>query len=113
MDIIYSTRKLRRNFNDDKRLTRVYGPRQAGVIRRRLDDLHAADVLSVLRLLPQARCHELRGDRKGQLSIDLVHPFRLIFVPANDPVPQKPDGGLDWSQVTAVEIVDVEDTHGK
>jgi len=62
--------------------------------------------------LPQVRCHELKGDRTGQLSLDLDHPYRLIIEPAHDPIPRKPDGGLDWNKVTAVMIVGVEDTHG-
>ena len=60
-----------------------------------------------------SRCHELtQGQRKGQLSVDLDHPYRLIFVPDHNPVPKREDGGLDWSQVTAVKILGVEDTHG-
>lgn len=43
--------------------------------------------------------------------MDLDHPYRLIFEPAHDPLPQKDDGGLDWFQVTAITIVGVEDTH--
>jgi len=82
----------------------------AKVIRRRLDDLDAADNLEVMRNLP-GRCHELKGDRKGQLSIDLVHPERLVFVPAHDPVPIKEDGGIDWKRVTSIKIVEVVDTH--
>lgn len=77
-----------------------------------MDELLAASNLEEMRSLPQARCHELRGDRDGQLSLDLDHPYRLIIQPANDPIPLKPDGGLDWAQVTAVLIVEVADTHG-
>ena len=58
------------------------------------------------------RCHELAGDRSGQLSLDLDHPYRLIFKPATEPIPLKPDGGLDWTRVDAVLILGVEDTHG-
>lgn len=50
-------------------------------------------------------------DRALQLSLDLDHPYRLIFEPANEPIPTKPDGGLDWNKVTAVRILGVEDTH--
>jgi proteic killer suppression protein len=57
------------------------------------------------------RCHEVVGNRAGQLSLDLDHPYRLIFEPANDPIPRKDDGGLDWTKVTAVIIIGVEDTH--
>lgn len=62
---------------------------------------------------PPGRCHELTaGQRYGQLSLDLDHPYRLIFVPNHDPIPRRSDGGLDWSLVTAVKILGVEDTHG-
>lgn len=54
---------------------------------------------------------ELLHDRTGQLSLDLDHPYRLIFVPAHEPIPVKSDGGLDWKQVTAIKILGVEDTH--
>ncbi len=58
------------------------------------------------------RCHELTGNRKGMLSLDLDGPYRLIIKPINDPLPQRPEGGLDWHRVTAIEITGVEDTHG-
>lgn len=81
------------------------------MLRRRLDTLVAVDDLEMMRELP-GRTHELKGSRQGQLSIDLDGPYRLIFEPAHNPVPQKEDSGLDWSQVTAIRILDVEDTHG-
>jgi len=83
---------------------------RAKLIRRRLDDLRAAANLEVMRNLP-GRCHELKGDRAGQLSLDLDGPYRLIFCPEHDPVPIKNDGGLDWSQVTTVVMIEVVDTH--
>jgi len=80
-------------------------------LRRRLDQLRAAPVLEVMRRLP-GRCHELKADRKGQLSIDVDGPYRLLFEPASNPIPRKKDGGLDWTKVTAVRILEIEDTHG-
>ncbi|WP_229548556.1 hypothetical protein [Nostoc sp. CHAB 5836] len=55
----------------------------------------------------------MHQNRAGQLSLDLDGPYRLIFEPADQPIPLKPDGGLDWDKVTAVEILGVENTHGK
>ena len=81
------------------------------MIRRRLDELKAATTLDDINRLPGPRCHELKGNRAGQLSVDLDHPYRLIFKPANDPLPEKSDGGLDWNQITAIEITGIEDTH--
>lgn len=64
-----------------------------------------------MRTLP-GRCHELTGDRKGELAVDLRGPYRLVFEPADNPPPVKEDGGLDWRRVTAVRILEVEDYHG-
>ena len=110
MEILFPTDDDPRDWNDSKRLVRRHNSQRAKLIRRRLDDLKAAPTLEVMRNLP-GRCHELKGDRAGQLSIDLDGPYRLLFVPAHNPVPKKPDGGLDWTQVTAVILVGVVDTH--
>jgi proteic killer suppression protein len=45
------------------------------------------------------------------IAVDLVHPDRLVFKPADDPPPRKPDGGLDWTQVRSIEIVGIGDYH--
>jgi proteic killer suppression protein len=111
VNIAFDDRKLEKDCNDLLRLTRHHGDRRARLIRRRLDELRAAETLDDLRFLPGPRCHELTGNRAGQLSVDLDHPYRLLFVPT-EPVPTKPDGGLDWSQVTAIVVTGVEDTHG-
>jgi len=112
LDIIFATGKLEKEFNSHKLLVKRHGPRRAELIERRTLQLRAAQVLEDLFTLPQVRCHELKGDRAGQLSLDLDHPYRLIIEPAHDRMPRKPDGGLDWNKVTAVMIVGVEDTHG-
>lgn len=86
------------------------GDLRAKKIRQRLDDLCAADNLEQMQSLP-GRCHELSGDRKRQLSLDLDHPWRLIFIPADQPPAIKPDGGIDWKNVRTIEIIGIEDTH--
>ena len=88
------------------------GSRRAALIRRRLDELRAATSLQEIGYLPQARCHELKGNLAGALSVDLEHPYRLLFRPAHEPIPIKTSGGLDWTMVTAILILRVEDTHG-
>lgn len=111
MDILFQTTKLQKLCTDAKDAQRRYGERCAKLLRRRLDDIRAVDSLAILRTIPGPRCHELAGDRKGQLSVDLEHPLRLIFIPAHEPRPCKPDGGLDWTMVTKVMIVEIVDTH--
>jgi plasmid maintenance system killer protein len=111
VDILFQDRKLEKVCNDQSLLVRKYGPLRAKLIRRRLDEFRAAETLEVMRSLPQVRCHKLKGNREGTLAVDLDHPYRLIFRPANDPVPRKSDGGLNWAEVTAIRVLTVEDYH--
>jgi plasmid maintenance system killer protein len=110
MDIIFASSDEAADWNDSGRLRRRYNIQRANLIRRRLDDLRAAPRLATMRMLP-GRCHELKGDRAGQLSVDLDGPYRLIFTPVHNPPPVKPDGGLDWEQVTGIVLLGVVDTH--
>jgi proteic killer suppression protein len=113
LDISFKSTKLEKRFNEGKQLEKTHGSLRAKKIRIRLKEFRAAVSLHDLgpRYDGPGRCHELTGDRKGQLSVDLDHPYRLIFVPNHDPVPLKPDRGLDWKQVTAIMITGIEDTH--
>lgn len=110
MDIFFQSNGFKKECGDTKRLRRAHGERRAKLIRRRLDALAAAVVLEDLRHAA-GRLHELTSNRRGQLSFDLDHPYRLIMVPGQEPVPRRPDGGMDWSQITAVIILGIEDTH--
>jgi len=111
MLLSFHTRKLEKECNDLKALTRQYGDIQAKLIARRLAELEAADNLEILRLLPQVRAHELKGSRAGQISLDVKHPCRLLIAPDYDDPPCKKDGGLDWQRITKVKILGVYDTH--
>lgn len=87
------------------------GDAQAGKLALRLTQFHAAPNLAAMRNLP-GRCHELGEDRAGQVALDLTGNMRLVFEPANDPIPARDDGGLDWGRVTEVRIREVTDYHG-
>ncbi|MBF0552168.1 MAG: killer suppression protein [Deltaproteobacteria bacterium] len=105
-----------KSFNEGAQLERNHGTLRAKKIRRCMKALRAAE--SLMDFWPPKsgpeRCHELtEGRRSGQLSVDLDHPYRLIFIPDHNPIPQREKGGgLDWSRVTAIKILGVEDTHG-
>ena len=109
---MFRTSKLEKLCNSKAYRERECGSERAKRLGRRLDELRAAACLADIAKLPQARCHELKGNRGGQISVDLDHPYRLLFTVANDPIPRRADGGLDWSEVTAIMITGVEDTHG-
>lgn len=114
MEIFFRNRKLAKEFSEGAQLDRVHGVQRPRKIRLRMAEFRAA--VSLMDFWPPksgpGRCHELsQGKRRGQLSVDLDHPYRLIFSPAHDPIPTHHDGGLDWSKVTAIVILGVEDTH--
>ena len=111
MEISFRTRKLQKMCNSKKDMQKDLGTRNAERLAQRPVELKAADTLEDMRSVPAARCHELKQDRKGQLAVDLVHPKRLVFVPDHDPVPAKDDGGLDWTQVTRILVVEITDYH--
>lgn len=111
MEITFISRKLQKVCNSEKEMRARFGKPLAERLQQRLAELTAADTLEDIRRLPSARCHELSQDRKGQLAVDVVHPKRLIFEPDHNPVPRKPDGGLDWPHVTSIRVIEIIDYH--
>ena len=111
MDVYFSTRSMQKWCSLDKAMRRKWGEQMAGKLQQRLMEFRAARALSDISRLPPARCHEMAGDREGQLSVDLVHPYRLYFAPDHDPLPCKADGGLDWARVTRILVLEVFDPH--
>lgn len=100
---------LARTCGSERELLKRHGRDRARKIQQRLKALRAAETLEDMRSLP-GRCHELHGDRAGELSLDLDHPYRLLFRPTADSEPG-PSGGLDWKAVKAVTIIGIVDTH--
>jgi proteic killer suppression protein len=111
MIIYFATTKLRKICSEHARIVKEWGRVRAKKVQLRLDELNAAEVLEDLRNAPGG-LHELKGDRRGQLALDLDGPYRLILMSADNPVPEREDGGLDWDRVRAVTILKVEDYHG-
>jgi len=110
MEVFYANSRIRKICTDEKTAQKELGRDGAKVLRTRLDHMQDAENLEELRFASGA-WHELSGDRKGQLSCSLRGLKRLVFLPANDPRPTKPDGGLDWSRVTAVMNLEIVDYH--
>ncbi len=89
----------------------TYGTR-AKLVSQRKKELEAAPTLETIRNIPGANCHELKGNLKGSLAVDISGNHRIIFEPCNNPIPVKDDGGLDWRKVTEILISAIgEDYH--
>ncbi|MCD4824547.1 MAG: killer suppression protein [Phycisphaerae bacterium] len=109
MKIYFRTNKLRNICNNPGKA--AMGKNRARKLEQRLMELQAAENLAEVSHLPPARLHQLSGNRAGQFSVDLDQPYRLLLVPANDPIPTLQDGGIDKSLVTEIDITEICDPH--
>ncbi len=70
----------------------------AELIHLRIDQLNAAETVEEMINFSIGRCHQLNGNGEGQYALDLVHPYRLIFVKIDD-------------QIQIVKIIEIVDYH--
>ena len=110
MEILFEDKKLQAILESEKKIKAKYG-RLAPKIMQRLDEFISFETLDDLRReIPHIHCHELTGNKKGHLAINVSGNDRLLFKP-EEPPPCKPDGGLDWKQIKTIIIVGIEDYH--
>jgi proteic killer suppression protein len=108
--IHFKSNKLKKQLTDAKTMLKAFGQR-AKMINQRIKELKAANNLAVLKTLPAANCHQLKGYNIPTLAVDASSNYRLIFEVAQQPIPQTEEGGLDWEVVTEIEILEVLDYH--
>jgi len=111
MEIFFKARKLEKICTKQKQMAKEFSVKMQRKLKQRMMELKAADTLQMMSHLPPPRLHELTGNRKGQYSVDLEHPYRLLFIVANEPVPLNVSGGIDKNLVTQIEIIAIADTH--
>lgn len=110
MDVQFIDDRLKKTCEEKSARRRAYQKAAADKLATRLDDLRAADHMGVMRHLPGS-WEELTGDRKGQFSCRLDKKLRLIVRPSKQPPPTKEDGGLDWTAIDGVTVLEVVDYH--
>ena len=108
LEIRFKDARLRELCERQAVATRKLGDAVARKLRARLADLCAASTVADL---TAGRPHQLKHDRAGQYAVDLHGGVRLVFEPANDPVPRRQDDGIDWAAVTIVSIEYIGDYH--
>ena len=57
------------------------------------------------------RCAD--DERYCQWSCDLDQPYRLIFVPHENPIPTDGNGKYLWIEIKGVEVLEITNYHGK
>ena len=98
MEITYKTKKLQKVCNNYSEAQKTYNKEMADKIHMRIDEISAAESVEMMIQFKIGRCHDLKGNRKGQYAVDLVHPYRMIF---------KKDG----EKTEIVKIVEIADYH--
>ena len=112
MNITFKSSKLEKLVSKPEKCAKELGKIRSDLLYRRLSDLETASSLEDVRYLP-GHYHELIGDRKGQWACDLDQPYRLIFVPHEDPIPTDDSGRSLWIEIKGVEIKEITNYHGK
>ena len=102
MDITYKSRKLEKICEDKKVSVKSYGIDMANKIKLRINEIRASDSVEEMIQYQIGRCHAVVGDRFGEYAVDLIQPFRLIFI--------KDD---DTKQIKVVKIMEIIDYHKK
>ena len=110
MIIEFQCKELQRCAEDERFATRHLGVVCAKKYHQRLAQLEITANFEELRNAI-GRFHELTGDRKGQWSFDLEHPYRLIVTPKTQPIPVDKDGKYIWQEISDALIVEIVNYH--
>lgn len=112
MNVEIPNKKLKRTIENDAARIKHFGMEMAKKIRLRMGALIAAE--SLCDFWPPysgpERCHELKGDLAGFFSIDLKHPYRLLFR-SLEVSEEDLDQKQRWQSIKSIAVTSIEDTH--
>ena len=86
MEVTYKSTRLEKLCTNAYAAEKKYGIQMAEKIKLRIDQISAAISVEMMLQFKVGRCHQLKGDRKEQFAVDLVHPYRLIFEKLGDDI---------------------------
>lgn len=98
MQIEYKNTKIEKICTNAYEAEKKHGREMAAKIRMRIRQIGAAESVEEMIAYNIGRCHPLKGQRKEQYAVDLVHPYRLVFEKKGD-------------EVQIVNIIEVVDYH--
>ena len=79
MQIQYKSNRIEKICTNAYEAEKRYGTEMAEKIHLRVDQISAAISVEMMIQYKIGRCHPLKGNRKNQYALDLVHPYRLVF----------------------------------
>ena len=110
MNIDFKNNKIRKVLSDAREMQKAFG-NMAKKVSQRMEQLKAAPALSDMVNYQAARCHQLKGERKGEWIVDISVNHRMIFEINQNPVPQNKDGSVNTLKVTDIMIIETTDYH--
>lgn len=69
-------------------------------IAQRINEMKSIDKVEEMIQYGLGRCHRLSGNRNDQYAVDLIHPYRMVFI----------KDGINNS-IQIVKIISIEDYH--
>jgi proteic killer suppression protein len=114
MQLFVRDNKLRAALEDEALCKKRYGADMAKKIILRIRALRAAECLGDFwpPMSGPERCHELKADLAGKFSVDLKQPYRLLFLPIEEPDRSYAEQRERWMAIKSIEVIRIEDTHG-
>lgn len=79
MVIKYRSNKLKKECTIYSEAIKAYGEDIADKIHQRIGEISSAPSIQFLVANNIGRCHELKGRRRDEFGMDLVHPHRLVI----------------------------------
>lgn len=79
MKITYKNNKIKKVCTNVSEAEKRHGLEMAEKIMLRIDQISATLSVEMMIQFRIGRCHQLKGNRKNQFAVDLVHPYRLVF----------------------------------
>lgn len=110
MNVDFKSNKIRKAITDALEMKKAFG-NMAKKVSQRMEQLKAAPTLADMEKYQAARCHPLKGERKGEWAVDISVNHRLIFEINQDPIPLNKDGAIDTKKITDIMIIGTTDYH--
>jgi len=108
LELAFDTKPLRQICENEGKAKRKLGITVAEKLKRRLADLRAATVVGDI---VAGGPHEIEGTDHQHLEIDLSEGYRIVFCANHNVIPMLESGGVNWSRVSRIKILRIEDCH--
>ncbi len=110
MNIDFKNNRIKKAISDAREMQKAFG-NMAKKVFQRMEQLKSVTTLAEMQMYQAARCHELKGERKGEWAINISVNHRMIFEINQHPVPLNKDSSVDTKKVTDIMIIETTDYH--